>query len=279
MLTDRSAHATAVAHEVASRGFNGLFLAEHTHMPVADQSDSATEIPEQYRRLLDPYVALAVVAATSSLDIGTCVSLVGQHDPLVLAKTIATLDLLSEGRFTLGMGFGWHVAEFEGHGFPAARRVAVTREKLDLMTRLWADDVVSADGEFVHLRPSHGGPRPASRPRPAVLLGASASTANAQFIAANADGWIPPIDSLLSDGFAQSLSQMIEPWISAGRDPAAFQVMALHRATDLDGLPSALTRAAESRIDRLVVTVMTEDLGQLCRILDRVAELAVRRAT
>ncbi len=97
-----------LAHAALDRGFETLVVGEHTHIPVSRDTPfpGGGELPEVYRRMLDPFVALAFVAAQTTLSIGTCVSLVAQHDPIALAKTVATLDFLSQGRFTLGVGYG-----------------------------------------------------------------------------------------------------------------------------------------------------------------------------
>ena len=107
--TDRSMPVADFARAAAERGFDAVLLPEHTHIPVDTEAPYAGggELPERYRRTLDPYVALAVVAAQTDLRIGTCISPVAQHDPIALAKTIATLDFMSGGRFSLGVGYGW----------------------------------------------------------------------------------------------------------------------------------------------------------------------------
>src|SRR4029453_15985440 len=119
------------ASEVDARGFSGLFLNEHTHLPVDHPTSpfpAGGATPERYARFWDPYIALAFVAASTALEIGTCVSLVGEHDAIALAKQIATLDVLSGGRFICGVGFGWLREEFEDHGHAAAVRAEVVRE-------------------------------------------------------------------------------------------------------------------------------------------------------
>src|SRR5580700_579950 len=129
-LSDETIGPAQWASEVEDRGFYSLYLPEHTHMPVtADSPPSVVEgvNPDSYRRSLDPYVALAAASAvTSKLRLGTGVSLVAQHDPIVLAKQIATLDHMSGGRFVLGIGFGWSKIEAEDHGidFNARRKIA-----------------------------------------------------------------------------------------------------------------------------------------------------------
>ena len=121
--TDQSLPVTDFARAAAERGFDAVLLPEHTHIPVSTVAPYPGDLPERYRRTLDPYVALSAVAATTGLAIGTCISLVAQHDPIALAKTIATLDFMSGGRFSLGVGYGWNVPELANHGRePGSRR-------------------------------------------------------------------------------------------------------------------------------------------------------------
>src|SRR3954468_24751383 len=126
--TDVSMPVLQLAKAADERGFDSLFLNEHTHIPVErprSHYPPGGELPERYARLWDPFVALSFVAATTSLMVGTAICQVGEHDPIVLAKTIASLDVLSGGRFIFGVGFGWLREEFEDHGHPATKRGAV----------------------------------------------------------------------------------------------------------------------------------------------------------
>src|ERR1700749_4666038 len=154
--TDQALPVADFARAAAERGFDAVLLPEHTHMPVSAEESypGGGGLPERYRRTLDPYVALAVVAAQTDLKIGTCISLVAQHDPIALAKTIATLDFLSGGRFSLGVGYGWNGPELANHGQVAGDRRAVVREHVALMRALWRDTVAEFHGDHANLSPS-----------------------------------------------------------------------------------------------------------------------------
>jgi alkanesulfonate monooxygenase SsuD/methylene tetrahydromethanopterin reductase-like flavin-dependent oxidoreductase (luciferase family) len=151
--TDRSLPVADFARAAAERGFDAVLLPEHTHIPVCTESPypGGGDLPERYRRTLDPYVALSVVAAQTDLEIGTCISLVAQHDPIALAKTIATLDFISGGRFSLGVGYGWNVPELANHGREAAERRAIVREYVALMRALWQDTEAEFHGKHANL--------------------------------------------------------------------------------------------------------------------------------
>ena len=135
--TDRSMPLLDLATATAERGFGALFVCEHTHMPSDHTSWPPGDEDRFITHLWDPFIALSFVAATTDLAIGTAVALPVQHDPIVLAKEIATLDRLSGGRLTLGFGWGWNREEVANHGYPPAERVAVLAEKLALMKSLW----------------------------------------------------------------------------------------------------------------------------------------------
>jgi len=173
--TDRSLPITDFARAAAERGFDAVLLPEHTHIPLTTESPypGGGDLPERYSRTFDPYVALSVVAAQTGLKIGTCISLVAQHDPIALAKTIATLDFVSGGRFSLGVGYGWNVPEVANHGHEAAKRRAIVREYVALMRALWQDTEAEFRGAHANLSPSWAWPKPVQRPSVPVLLGCS----------------------------------------------------------------------------------------------------------
>ena len=262
----------AVAAE--ARGFAGVFLPEHTHIPVsrATPYPGGMEMPEKYKHVWDPYVALSFVAATTALTIGTCVALVGQHDAIALAKTVATLDRLSHGRFVLGVGYGWNCEEFEDHGYERADVRAVVREKVALMRALWTDDVASYDGEHVSLSPSWAWPKPAQRPHPPVLLGVPATDHHFAELARWADGWIP-MAMPTADELAPDVERLRRSWDAAGRDPAALQIAAM-QLPDATRLARELDGFAALGVGWLWVDVPTAPADEVLPVLDDLSRLA-----
>ena len=213
-------------------------MPEHTHIPVRrqaphpgtgdsslsslapavrpeDGSPQAALPDDRYLRTLDPWVALATAAAvTSTIRLCTAVALPAEHDPIGLAKTIASLDHLSGGRVTLGVGFGWNTDELADHGVPAGRRRTVLREHLDAMRALWSQEEASYQGEFVSFEPSWAWPKPAGSRVP-VLLGAGGTERNFRWIAKYADGWITtPRDTEIE----LRTALLHKLWRDAGRD-------------------------------------------------------------
>lgn len=223
--TDRTMDPVALAVAAEERGFASLYLPEHTHIPTSRRTPPPTgdaELAEEYLRSLDPWVALAAAASrTRKLRLGTAIALVGQRDPIALAKQIATLDLLSEGRLTLGIGYGWNREEMENHGIDTRRRRARVREHVLCMQALWSNEVAEFRGEFVTLEPSWQWPKPVQRPRPRTLIGGAAGPAIFAHIAEYADGWIP----IGGAGLRLALGDLRRAIEERGRDPGELQIV------------------------------------------------------
>lgn len=216
--TDRSMPVPELARAAEERGFCSLYLPEHTHIPVGRATPPPTGdavLPEEYARTLDPFVALAAAAAvTSRLTLGTGVCLVAQREPIVTAKAVATLDLLSGGgRVTLGVGFGWNREEAADHGVTWADRRDLAREHVLAMRALWTEKVATYDGARVRVSPSHAWPKPAGRVP--VLLGGAAGPTLFRHIAEYGDGWLP----IGGAGLREALPALRAACERAGRAP------------------------------------------------------------
>jgi probable F420-dependent oxidoreductase len=177
---------------------------------------------DDYKRCLDPLVALAMAAAvTTRIGLGTGILLAAQHDPIVLAKQIGTLDHLSSGRFSLGVGFGWNRAEAEDHGVDFARRHDVVRDHVRAMEAIWSTEQAEYYGEFVHFDPTWSWPKPVQQPRVRTLVGGGATDAVFAAIAEWADGWIP----IGGRGLGEALPRLRARVEAAGRDPGRVSVV------------------------------------------------------
>ena len=224
-LTDRDMAPSELARAVEERGFTSLYLPEHTHLPVrADTPPALVEGVriDDYKRSLDPFVALATaVPVTSSLRLGTGIILAAQHDPIVLAKQVATIDHLSGGRFELGIGFGWNRAEAADHGVPFGDRRAIAREHILCMRALWRDDPAEFHGEFLNLDPCWTAPKPAQGADVPVLIGGGATGANFAATAEYGDGWMP----IGGSGLGEALPELRRVFEEAGRDPEQLRVL------------------------------------------------------
>ena len=224
MLTDRTIGPAELARAVEDAGLDSLFLPEHTHIPTARATPAplGEPLPEEYRRVLDPFVALTAAAgATSRIRLGTGIALIAQRDPILTAKEAATLDHLAGGRVTLGVGFGWNVEEMADHGVAFADRRELVREKILAMQQLWTQDEARFDGEHVHLSPSWAWPKPVQSGGLPIWLGASAGATNIAHAVEYADGWIP----IGGSGLTRTLPKMRAALADAGRNPDDFDVV------------------------------------------------------
>ncbi|KOG22209.1 MULTISPECIES: LLM class F420-dependent oxidoreductase [Streptomyces] len=265
-LTDETIEPVRLARELEERGFAGLYLPEHTHIPVERTTPypAGGELPREYSRLLDPYVALGQAAAvTERLGLGTGVTLLAEHDPIALAKQIATLDHLSGGRFTLGLGYGWNREEAADHGVDWSTRRGLTHDRLDLMRALWAPEPTAYEGTSGgSVRASEAWPKPAGG-APRILLGGAAGPKLFARVAEGADGWMP----IGGRGLTESLPVLREAWESAGRDPKTLQLVPYAVLPN----PGKLDHYAELGCAEVVLQLPPAGEAEVLRTLDAYA--------
>jgi probable F420-dependent oxidoreductase len=267
--TDLAMSPVELAREAEARGFHSLYVPEHTHIPVSRRTPAPTgdaELAEEYKRSLDPYVACAAAAAaTSRILLGTGVALVAQHDPIALAKEIATVDLLSGGRFVLGIGYGWNREEMADHGVDYRTRRARVRETMLAMEALWANDVAGFEGEHIRFEPSWQWPKPVQRPRPRVLIGGAAGPSLFAHVAEYADGWIP----IGGAGIGRALPELRRAFEARGRDPASLHVVPLGVLPDA----AKLDYYASIGVTEAVLRLPSAPRDEVLPALDAYAEL------
>ncbi len=265
--TDTSIAPDRLAREVEDRGFESLFVPEHTHMPV-DHSPhpSGRGLPDEYKRTHDPFVALtAAAAATSDLKLGTGICLVAQRDPILLAKQAASLDRLSDGRFLFGVGYGWNRPEAQHHGVDFDRRRDVLREKVLAIRGLWTQEEAGFDGEHVSFAPSWSWPKPVQEPHPPILLGAAAGGSTFAHVIEFCDAWLP----IGARPVFEDLPRLRQAAEDAGRDPDTISVTVYGTTPD----PGRLVDLAEAGVERTVLWVPSVDATQALEHLDRHAAL------
>jgi probable F420-dependent oxidoreductase len=269
-LTDRSITPAELAREAEARGFSSLWVPEHTHIPTSriTRAPAGEPLAEEYKRTLDPFVALATAAAvTTDLRLGTGIALLAQRDAIVTAKEVASLDVLSGGRFSLGIGYGWNIEELADHGVTKKDRRAVVREATLAMEALWDEsiDEPSFSGEFVNVSPSFAWPKPVQQPRPPVLIGGAPGPTLFEHIAEFADGWIP----IGGGGVAAALPDLRAAFERAGRDPAEIEVI------PFGVLPNRekLDHYAELGIEECVLQLPSADASTVLAKLDEYAPL------
>ncbi|GAC53865.1 LLM class F420-dependent oxidoreductase [Gordonia amicalis] len=218
--SDRGLMPHILAPLIENAGFASYYVPEHGHIPTRrdaahPQTGDETLPDDRYMRTLDPWTSLAAAAAvTERIRLGTAVALPVQSDPITLAKTIATLDHLSGGRVTLGVGFGWNLDELEDHHVPPKRRRTMLREYLEAMRALWTQEEAEFDGEFVRFGPSWAWPKSTQAHIP-VQVGGAGTEKNFKWIARSADGWITTPGE---DDIEGSVALLKRIWADSGRE-------------------------------------------------------------
>jgi probable F420-dependent oxidoreductase len=260
-----------LAAETESRGLRSLYLPEHTHVPVGSEDlPSGRRMDERYQRTLDPYVACACIATATSLEVGTGVSLVAEHDAIALAKAIATLDYLSEGRVVLGVGFGYNKPEAADHGFPARDRALVVEETIGLMKALWTDDEAGFEGRYRRVSRSWAWPKPARPGGPPILLGTQGTERNFDRIVAWADGWLATGPDLADPVFATAIADLRRRWDEAGR-PGQPEICSFFNPGSRDEMGRQIEHAAKLGVQRMQVFLEDRRRDDVMPILDRLA--------
>ncbi|WIX78361.1 LLM class F420-dependent oxidoreductase [Amycolatopsis carbonis] len=192
-VTDEGIRPDALARGVEERGFDSLFVGEHSHIPADRQSPypAGGELPRMYYRMYDPFVALTAAASvTSTLLLGTGVALLAQRDPIQTAKEVASLDHLSGGRVVFGVGAGWNLEEMRDHGTDPDTRGRLLDERLDAMKQLWTAEEATFHGEFTHFDRAVAYPKPARKPHPPIYVGGNSRHA-ARRAARHGGVWMP----------------------------------------------------------------------------------------
>ncbi len=270
--TDQAMNLVDLARAAEERGFSSLYLPEHTHIPTSRRTPAPTgdaELAEEYRRTLDPFVALGAAAAvTSKIVLGTGICLVAQRDPILLAKESATLDLYSSGRFVLGIGFGWNREEMAHHGVEFATRREMVREKMLAVKRLWTQDAASFEGEFVRFEASWSWPKPVQKPHPPILIGGAAGPKMFAHVAEYGDGWIP----IGGAGIAKALPELHAAFEKAGRDPGSARVVPFGTLPSRDKLDYYESLG----IDEVVLRLPSEPPSAVLPILDSHADFLAK---
>ncbi len=250
--TDQTIDPVELARSVEDRGFESLWFPEHSHIPTSRATPwggrvGAPPLPEFYKRTHDPFVALGACAAvTGTLKLATGICLLAQRDPIHTAKQVASLDLLSRGRFIFGIGYGWNKEEMAHHGTAYGDRRAILRENVMAMKSLWTQEEAGFDGRFVHLESSWAWPKPAQFPHPPIVLGGDAGPKTAADIAEFCDGWMPMAGRHTLDKWP-TIERACE---SIGRDPSTVEIGVFGARPDeaqLTELAAGGVRRARSR--------------------------------
>jgi probable F420-dependent oxidoreductase len=252
--TDEAVAPATLARMAEERGFESVFVTEHTHIPVSRETPypAGGELPREYWRIYDPFVALTTMAtATERIRVGTAICLLVERDPITTAKEVASLDRLSRGRFLFGVGAGWNLEEMRNHGTDPRRRFGLLRERVEACKELWTTEESSYHGRYVDFDRIHSFPKPVQRPHPPVLVGGSGPTVHDRVLAFG-DGWfpnrIPPDDQMIAR--VEELQRRGEQ-AGRGRIPVTLQIPPRD--------PSVLERYEGAGVTRVVHMLRAHD--------------------
>jgi len=269
-FTTDSMRPAPLAQELERRGFESLWVPEHTHIPSTRKTayPAGGGLIRPYYDIMDPFLVLnAAATVTTRLKVGTGIALIVQRDPIITAKEVATIDQLSNGRFLFGVGNGWNQDEIENHGTVFKTRHKLARERIEAMKAIWANEEPMYHGEFVKFDKMKMWPKPYQKPHPPIIVGGRLEYA-AKRAFRYGDGWIPRDDWLETDGI-ESIHTFRKMAADAGRDPASLPISIFRHPDNLD----RLKLCQDLGIDRVVFTLPAEKEDKITPILDRWSEL------
>jgi probable F420-dependent oxidoreductase len=266
-FTEYSISPAELAVALEERGFDSVWAAEHSHIPVPRRTPppGGGELPKRYYDVMDPFVTLtAAAAATRRLKVATGICLVIQRDTIQTAKSVASIDQVSGGRFLFGIGGGWNVEEIEAHGTDFGTRMQKMREQIEAMKEIWTKSTAQYSGEIVKVPPMQTWPKPVQKPHPPILLGGAFPYAARRAIRYG-DGWYPTAGG---GNLEEDLPRFHEMAAAAGRDPQSLPVTVGGAPEGLD----QLRRLRDLGVARVVTPLPPEKADKLLPILDRWAE-------
>ena len=269
VLNDTSVPIAMLAPAIEERGFDSIWVPEHSHIPTTGSTPYPGRGPvtRDFARTLDPFAVLAAAAAvTEKLLLGTGICLLIQRDTIHTAKTVATIDHLSGGRMLFGVGGGWNKPEMENHGTAYATRFKRLEEQLAALKTIWTEDEPEFHGEHVDFAPIWLWPKPTRRPHPPIYIGGETEH-TLRRIVSYGDGWLPRVRD--PDAVLKGIARLRVLSKEAGRDPATIGISAF-------GLPAreeAIAPFRDAGVERAILAIAPGTADDMLRRLDRYAEL------
>ena len=269
--TDKAIDPMELAKQAEARDFESLWFPEHSHIPTSrvtpwGLNPKAPPLPEEYWRTYDQFVALGMAGSvTTKIKLATGITLVAQRDPIWLAKSVATVDALTGGRFLFGIGYGWNKEELAHHGVTFTERRAVVRERILAMKELWTKEEAEYHGDHVDFSSSWSWPKPTQKPHPPIILGGSAGPKTMADIIEFCDGFMPIAGRFDLAGQIGTLKQMAQ---DAGRDPESLKFGQFSTPPNAEAVDSLLSVG----IDRIVFSLPPADADTVVPTLDKLAE-------
>jgi probable F420-dependent oxidoreductase len=271
--TDYAMRPDELAVAAEQRGFESVFFPEHTHIPASRRSPwpGGAALPKEYWHTHDLFVSLAAAAAvTKTIKVGSGICLVVERDPIVMAKEVATVDFLSNGRMIFGIGGGWNAEEMENHGTVFKTRWKLLRERILAMKEIWTKDEAEYHGELVSFDPIWSFPKPVQKPHPPILMGGDTPKAR-QRVVDFCDGWMPI--GIRTAGIIDGMKDLAERARAAGKRPSDFPVTVFGAPAD----PDTLKQYAEAGVERAIFWIPPEPRDTVLGILDKYTSLTQRR--
>ena len=269
--TDYSIRPDDLAQLLEERGFESLWVPEHSHIPASRRSPwpGGPDLPEMYWHTYDPFVALTAAATvTTTLRLGTGICLMVERDPIITAKEVASLDMLSNGRFIFGIGGGWNAEEMGHHGTNFRRRWRLLRERILAMKEIWTKDEPEYHGEFVNFDKMWSYPKPVQKPHPPIIMGGDGATTFDRVIE-YCDGWMP-IGGRSSQGpsLPEKIALLKRQAEDSGRDPASISISTFGTRPESD----LIRRMEAMGVDRVVFGLPSERRDTVLAIIDQCAK-------
>ena len=275
--TDHSIRPDDLAKLLEDRGFESMWVPEHSHIPADRRSPwpGGAELPQEYWHTFDPFVALtAAAAATTTLKVGTGICLVIERDPIMMAKEVASVDRLSNGRFIFGIGGGWNREEMANHGTRSRSRWRLLRERILAMKEIWTREEAEFHGEFVNFDKMWAYPKPVQRPHPPILMGGDGPTTFDRVVE-YCDGWMPISGRPQSGGpsLQEKIAMLRRQAEEAGRDPASINITTFRGPDGSQPEPDAIRRLEEAGVDRVIFGLPSAERDTVLPIIDQCAKL------
>jgi probable F420-dependent oxidoreductase len=250
-----------IAKEAEKEGLDSVWVLERLLWPLKPQTPYVATpdgtLPVEYQNVLDPLETLTYLAGiTDKISLGTCIIDMLFHNPVVLARRFATLDILSRGRAIAGLGIGWSKDEYEVSGVPYEHRGERANEFLQVLKRIWTDEVVEFKGQFYSIPASKIGPKPVQKPHPPILLGGFSPNTLLRIVN-YADGWLPVAGFGPLEQLEQSINGLREGARKANKDPSKIRIFVLTYPNVLD----SSSPAPSSEQQRSPMTGTTDQIG------------------
>jgi probable F420-dependent oxidoreductase len=267
--TDYAIRPDDLARELEARGFESFWVPEHTHIPASRRSPypGGGDLPKEYWHTYDPFVALTAAASvTKNLKVATGICLIIERDPITTAKEIASLDMLSNGRFLFGVGAGWNAEEMENHGTAFKTRFSLLRERVLAMREIWTKEEAEFHGRFVNFDPIWSHPKPVQKPHPPILMGGHAAK-TFDYVIEFCDGWMPIGYGI--EGLPEKIAELHRRAEAAGRDPQTISITIFGAKPERE----ALDQFEAAGVERVILMLPAADRDTVMPLVDKYAGL------